>query len=74
MALSTPIAMSGDCSSTEMMTPHVLPSIPNSASVYPMLLIVSRAMRAMSRCAFVLISPATTHKPVVTSVSHATRP
>ena len=37
-------------------------------------LIVSRAMRAMSRCALVLISPATTHRPVVTSVSHATRP
>ena len=25
-------------------------------------------------CALVLISPATTHRPVVTSVSHATRP
>jgi hypothetical protein len=65
--------MSGDCSSTEMMTPQVLPSMPNAALV-SMLLIVSRAMRAMSMCAFVLISPATTHKPVVTRVSHATRP
>ena len=33
IALSTPIAMSGDCSSTETMTPHVLPSMPNAASV-----------------------------------------
>src|SRR5689334_13759157 len=38
-----------------------------------MLQIASRARREMSSCAFVEISPATTHRPVVTSVSHATR-
>src|SRR5436853_4227456 len=39
-----------------------------------MLEIVSRARREKSICALVLISPATTTRPVVTIVSHATRP
>ena len=32
-ALSTPIAMSGDCSSIDTMTLHVLPSKPKAASL-----------------------------------------
>src|SRR5215475_8522562 len=36
--------------------------------------IVERASRGMSTYVFVVISPATTTRPVVISVSHATRP
>ena len=35
---------------------------------------VSRANRGMSTYAVVVISPATTHRPVVSNVSQATRP
>jgi hypothetical protein len=37
-------------------------------------LIVSRAIEGMSTYSFVVTSPATTHSPVVSRVSHATRP
>jgi hypothetical protein len=48
IALSTPIAMSGDCSSSDTITPQVAPSMPNAASVYPIARIDSRARREMS--------------------------
>src|SRR5438132_5501747 len=66
--------MSLDCSWIAVTTPHVSPSMPNFASVYPMPLIVRRTTLGMSTYVSVLISPATRTRPVVTSVSHATRP
>ena len=43
-ACSTPIAMSGDCSWIAVITPHVSPSSPNFASVYPTSVTVSRTI------------------------------
>src|ERR671918_1447773 len=66
--------MSGDWSWIEVATPQVSPSMPNRESVYPMSVMVRRATAGMSTYVSVLISPATTTRPVVTSVSQATRP
>src|SRR2546421_3316975 len=66
--------MSGDCSSSATITPHVSASKPYLARVYPIDEIRSRTRRGMSTYTFVVISPATTTRPVVISVSQATRP
>src|SRR6185295_18907375 len=71
--VSTPIAMSGDCRSIVLTTAHVLQSNPNDASVYPMRAIVARTMSGTGTYVVVVISPATQARPVVTSVSQATR-
>src|SRR5712691_5240732 len=71
---STPCAMSGDCSSSATITPHVSASKPNFARVYPISRIRSRTTRGMSTYVSVVISPATTTRPVVISVSQPTRP
>ena len=55
-------------------TPHVSASKPNFARVYPISRIRSRTRRGMSTYVVVVISPATTTRPVVISVSHATLP
>src|SRR6478672_5898636 len=68
-----PCAMSGDCSSIATITPHVSASKPYLARVYPIPLTVSRTRRGMSMYVSVVISPATTTRPVVISVSQATR-
>src|SRR3712207_549569 len=66
--------MSGDCSSIATTTPHVVASKPQSERVYPISAIRCRTSRGMSTYVCVVISPATTTRPVVISVSHATRP
>src|SRR5471032_1979321 len=65
--------MSGDCSSNATITPHVSASKPYFARVYPISAIRDRTTRGMSTYVVVVISPATTTRPVVMSVSHATR-
>ena len=65
--------MSGDCSSIATTTPQVSASNPYLARVYPMPFTVSRTRRGMSMYVSVVISPATTTRPVVISVSQATR-
>src|SRR3990170_1210625 len=72
--VSTPRAMSADCSSMATMTPHVSASKPYFARSYPMSLTLPRTSLGTSTYVSVEISPATTTSPVVTSVSHATRP
>src|SRR6185503_8133351 len=72
-ASSTPRAMSGDCSWIDVTTPQVSPSIPKFASVYPISVTVRRTTVGISMYSDVEISPATMTRPVVTSVSHATR-
>src|SRR5205814_3175069 len=52
---------------------HVSPSNPNLPRLYPISLIVERTTSWKSTNALVVISPATTARPVATSVSHATR-
>src|SRR6266545_3012015 len=71
---STPRAMSGDCSWIDVSTPQVAPSIPKFASVYPISWTVPPTTEGMSTYSDVVISPATMTIPVVTRVSHATRP
>ena len=66
--------MSADCSWIEVTTQQVSPSMPKFASVYPISVIVLRTTAGMSMYSDVLISPATMTRPVVTSVSQATRP
>src|SRR3954447_6456644 len=66
--------MSGDCSSSATTTPQVDASKPRSELVYPMSPTMPRTMRGMSTYASVVISPATTTRPVVQSTSQATRP
>src|SRR5215211_7654989 len=61
--------MSGDCSSSATITPHVSASKPYFARVYPIAAIRSRTRRGMSTYVDVVISPATTTRPVVISVS-----
>ncbi len=68
------MAMSEDCSWIATTTPHVAPSMPDFASVYPIPVTVSRTTLGTSTYVLVLISPATKTTPVVTSVSQATRP
>src|SRR6185312_14712390 len=65
--------MSGDCRSIVLNTAHVLASNPNLASVYPMSAMVERTMSGIETYVQVVISPATHARPVVTSVSQATR-
>ena len=65
--------MSGDWSWIAVSTPHVSPSSPNFASVYPTSVTVRRTTDGMSIQLSVVISPATITSPVVTSASHATR-
>jgi hypothetical protein len=72
--MSTPWAMSADCSSMATTTPHVVASKPHSDCVYPISEIRSRTSLGMSTQISVEISPATTTSPVVISVSQATRP
>src|SRR6266487_3440401 len=66
--------MSGDYSSIATTTLHVVASKPHSECVYPISPIFLRAIAGMSTYVEVEISPATTTRPVVISVSHATRP
>src|SRR5262245_9940793 len=66
--------MSEDCSSIATITPHVSASKPYFARVYPISVIVSRTSCRTSTYVSVEISPATTTRPVVMSVSQATRP
>src|SRR5215204_3249541 len=68
-----PRAMSWDCSWIDVTTPHVSPSIPKLASVYPISVTVRRTTAGISTYSDVEISPATITSPVVTNVSHATR-
>ena len=56
------------------MIPHVSASKPYFARVYPIVRMRSRTSFATSSRALVEISPATTTRPVVISVSQATRP
>ncbi len=56
------------------MTPHVSPSKPYLARVYPMSVMTRRTIDGTSMYVDVEISPPTTASPVVTNVSHATRP
>ena len=72
-ALSTPIAISLDCSSIVVITPHVSASNPYLPLVYPISRTVSRTIFWISTYAFVEISPMTITIPVVVQVSHATR-
>src|SRR5699024_4478829 len=72
-ALSTPSAMSADCSSIVVITPHVSASNPYFPLVYPISRTVSRTIFGMSTYAFVVISPMTMTIPVVQHVSHATQ-
>ena len=72
-ALSTPIAISDDCSSIATRTPHVSASNPNFPLVYPISLTVSRTIFWISTYPLVVISPITITRPVVVHVSHATR-
>src|SRR5207344_373008 len=72
-AWSTPRAMSPDCSWIDVITPQVSPSIPKFASVYPISVTVRRTTVGISMYSDVEISPATITRPVVTSVSQATR-
>ena len=65
--------MSGLCLSSETRTAQFFPSKPFAPSSYPMSKMVRRAVAVMSTTAVVVISPATTHSPVVKSVSQATR-
>src|SRR5918996_1905064 len=64
--------MSGDCSCIAVTTPHVSPSRPNFAFVYPTSVTVDRTTAGMSTQPRVVISPETMTRPVVTRVSHAT--
>src|SRR6266571_1886679 len=66
--------MSGDCSWMDTAIPHVSPSKPYFARVYPISETVLRTIDGMSMYVEVEISPATHTSPVVMSVSHATRP
>ncbi len=65
--------MSGDCRSIDVSTAQVVASNPNAESVYPMRSTVRRTTAGTCTMAWVVISPATTTMPVVTSVSQATR-
>jgi len=65
--------MSPDWRSIAVRTAHVWASKPKLASVYPMEVMVPRTMSGIWTYVEVVISPATTAIPVVTSVSHATR-
>ena len=69
---STPSAMSGDCPCSAETTAHVSASNPYLARVYPTSLTACRATPAKSPVQVVVTSPASTMRPVVTSVSHAT--
>ena len=63
---STPWAMSGDCSSSETSTPQVLPSKPYASSVVADVADRRRGRaRGCRRRPSVVISPATTTRPVV---------
>ena len=72
-ALSTPRAISADCSSIAVITAHVSASNPYFPRVYPISRIVSLTIFWISTYAFVVISPITSTRPVVVAVSHATR-
>ena len=72
-ASSTPIAMSALCSSIALITAHVSQSNPYFALSYPISLTVCLTTFWISTYAFVVISPITITRPVVTAVSHATR-
>ena len=65
--------MSGDCCSIATMTAQVSASKPISELVKPMSRTAPRTIFWKSSCAFVVISPATSTKPVLATVSHATR-
>src|SRR5207247_8368417 len=60
--------------SSSDLAPPVAPSTPKFASVYPMSRTVRRTPEGLSTYSEVVISPATMTIPVVTRVSHATRP
>ena len=66
--------MFGDCLWTETITPQVSQSKPYLARVYPTSRTVWRATSEMSTWLVVVISPATTMRPVVRRDSQATRP
>ena len=72
-ALSTPMAMSGDCLSIATMTAHVFALNPIAPSTYPISRMASRAIFWKSMFACVVISPIMRTRPVVTAVSQATR-
>ncbi len=63
VASSTPRAISGDCSWIAVSTPHVSPSSPNLASVYPTSVTVRRTTDGMSIQLSVVISPGHDHEP-----------
>src|SRR5699024_12706569 len=71
-AVSTPPAISGDCSSIAVRTAQDSASNPYFALVYPISLIVCLTIAGISKYVVVDISPETSTIPVVKAVSQAT--
>ena len=72
-ALSTPIAISVDCSSMAVITPQFSESKPYFPLSYPISRTVSLTIFWISTYPLVVISPITSTRPVVIAVSQATR-